>query len=255
MFRPNLRALTPTLAFTCLLAVSACDQAGPSATELDSDTFDALQPELSMNGWRGMAPSDVYAYPDGTEPLGQSWLQRGEDLVRFRITTGDLMPGHAYTLWMIIFNNPAGCVTNDEPGQEQLCNDFDLFNPDAQPDMVHADGKIVGASGEATFVGHRRVGTQAGSANAPLGLPSNGLTDPEGADIRFIVHDHGPMSPKHMPDMIQSIDGGCIDAGVPYEGFPSPWNLYDGPRALPAFGRRGDNTCQSVQFTVHLPGS
>jgi hypothetical protein len=47
-----------------------------------------------------------------------------------------------------------------------------------------------------------------------------------------------------MPDMIQSVDGGCFDAGIPEPGVDSPWNNY-------AFGRRGPNTCHTIQIAVH----
>ena len=49
-----------------------------------------------------------------------------------------------------------------------------------------------------------------------------------------------------MPDMIQTVDGGCTDAGIPAPGANSPWNSH-------AFGMRGPNACQSVQFAVHPP--
>ena len=208
MHRPSLRMLAPTLALSCVLAISACDSTGPTPAELDPQAVEGLEPALGItaagHGWRGTEAA-VFAYPDGTEPLGRSWLQRRRKAVRFKVRTGDLTPGHAYTLWMVIFNNPAGCAADDD---DPVCNDFDLFNAEAQPDMVFAAGKRVGASGRATFVGRRRVGTLRGSVNGPVGLPSNGLTNPRGADIRFVVHDHGPASRAYMPDMIRSIDGG-----------------------------------------------
>ncbi len=53
-----------------------------------------------------------------------------------------------------------------------------------------------------------------------------------------MVHDHGPMIPTLLPDMIQTIDGGCTNAGV-----VPPWNDHE-------YGRRGPNTCQSVQIAL-----
>jgi hypothetical protein len=54
------------------------------------------------------------------------------------------------------------------------------------------------------------------------------------------------MMPAYMPDMIQTVDGGCSDAGIPAPGANSPWNNH-------VFGMRGPNACQSVQFAVHSP--
>lgn len=257
MYRRNLRALIPGLALCSLLVLAACDSEGDSPTELDSAMLEQLDPDFHRTGddkssrGRLVDVADVRDYPEGVEKFGRSWLTRKPGGVTFRLLTRGLEPGHAYTLWMVIFNNPEGCKEDDGAA---VCNDFDLFNPASEPDMVWAAGTRVRRSGRAIFRGYRPVGTTAASVNEPLGLPSNGLTNPAGADIRFIVHDHGRVLREYMPDMIKSIDGGCKDAGVPEEGFPSPWNLYDGPVSLPGFGRRGPNTCQSVQAAAHIPG-
>ncbi len=118
--------------------------------------------------------------------------------------------------------------------------------------MMYAAGHVVGGSGKATFAGRRRVGDSSGSANAPVGLPAYRLENPSGAEINLVVHHHGPKLPGYMADMIQSIDGGCFDAGVPVPGVSSPWNGCAGG-SQGAFGRRGPNTCQSVQFAVPSP--
>ena len=244
------------LALSCLLLVLACDSTGVTPTETEATKFDGVdivegaEAAHRYRPNRHHSPSPVVAFPDGVEPFGSSLLVRRQNSVRFRIETSHLAPGHAYTLWMVIFNNPEGCAADDG---EAACNDFDLFNPEARPDMVYAAGRRVGRSGATTFVGQRRVGSTMGSVNEPVGVPAYGLMNPMTADIRFIIHDHGPIHRDFLPDMVRSIDGGCIDAGVPFEGFASPWNLYDGPVQLPAYGRRGPNTCQSVQVAVHLP--
>ena len=48
-----------------------------------------------------------------------------------------------------------------------------------------------------------------------------------------------------MPDMIQTIAGGCVNAGI---GAPV-WDSYEGPE----FGRRGPNTCMTIQAAFHKP--
>ncbi len=174
--------------------------------------------------------------------VGESRINRTGRSVNYRLTTRELEPGHAYTLWIVIFNDPSQC-TFGGPG---VCGPDDVVNDLAHPDMMWAAGSVADAGGGATFVGRRRVGTEHGSVNRPVGLPAYGLEDPFGAEIQFVVHDHGPMIPQYMPDMITTLDGGCTDAGVPAQGVPSPWNDHE-------YGRRGPNTCQSVQFAVHAP--
>jgi hypothetical protein len=224
-----------------LLLVAACDQAAESP----------FQPEEpSIRASYGPDPAvDVFAFADFSV-VGSSQLVRTPNGVSYTLQTTGLTPGHAYTLWIVIFNDTGGC-TDGTPGFA-LCGPADVVNDAARPDMMYAGGHVAGSSGLATFSGRRQVGDLSGSANAPVGLPAYGLEDPAGAEFNLVVHDHGSMLPDYLPDMIQSIDGGCYDAGVPAPGAASPWNDYNGGPAG-AFGRRGPSTCQSVQFVVHSP--
>ncbi len=172
--------------------------------------------------------------------VGSSRLVRTPNGITFHVSTTDLTPGHAYTLWFVAFNEPAHCAIPNE------CGPDDVVNAAAQPDMMYAAGRVVGGAGTATFAGHVRVGDTSGSINAPVGLPSYGLLDPLGAEIHLAVHDHGPKLAEHMPDMIQTIDGGCTDAGIPEAGAMSPWNQH-------RFGSAGPNACATIQAVVHRP--
>jgi hypothetical protein len=182
-----------------------------------------------------------------------SSLTRTPNGVNYQLTTRDLEPGHAYTLWIVIFNDTAACE-DGVPGVFS-CGAMDVLNDAARPDMMFAAGVVAGGSGKATFSGRRSVGDLSGSANGPIGVPAYGLEDAYGAEIHLVVHSHGPKLPAFMPDMIQTIDGGCFDAGVPEAGVPVLWNAYDGPAGVGAFGRRGPNTCASVQVAVHPAGA
>ena len=178
--------------------------------------------------------------------VGTSRIIRTPNGIEFHLRTTELTAGNAYTLWFVVFNNPAGCTF----GGQGVCGPTDVVNDLARPDMMWAAGSLVSGSGEATFAGRRQAGDGSSSANGPVGLPAYGLEDPYGAEVQLVVHNHGPVIPGYLPDMIKSIDGGCTDAGVPEAGVPSPWNDYAG-ETVGAYGRRGPNTCQSVQFAVH----
>ena len=223
------------------IAVAACDQASESPLQPDEIQINA------KNGTNSGVP--VLSFADLSE-VGTSYLKRTPNGVNYRLKTTELVPGDAYTLWIVIFNDTNGCADGTPDGPP--CGPNDVVNADARPNMMYAAGHIAGGSGKVTFAGRRRVGDPSGSANAPVGLPAFGLENPSGAQFILVVHHHGPKLPEYMPDMIKTIDGGCTDTGVPAEGVPSPWNLYAGP-PQGAFGRRGPNTCQSVQFAVHSP--
>lgn len=214
-----------------------------------------MEPEVlavGSNGFGNAGPAsttDLLTLPTLAEVRGRSTLIRSKNGVRFKIKTTGLTPGNAYTLWMIVFNNPAECTARG-PG---LCDGADLFNPAAEPDMMWGDGKIAGNQETVVFNGHKRVGSNYGTVQAPVGLPSTGLLNPQGAEIWLAVHDHGPMNPEFMPDMIRSIDGGCFDAGTPVAGVDTPWNQGPESPQLPGYGQRGPNTCASVQIGFHVP--
>jgi hypothetical protein len=76
---------------------------------------------------------------------------------------------------------------------------------------------------------------------------SGGLlqTNASGAEIWLAVHDHGPKIPAFLPDMMTTIAGGCENVGI---GAPI-FDDYEGPE----FGRRGPNTCRTIQITFHPP--
>jgi hypothetical protein len=172
--------------------------------------------------------------------VGSSRLLRTPNGINFSFSTTDLTPGHAYTLWFVAFNEPAQCLVPN------VCVGDDVVNDAAKPDMMYATGRVAGGAGTPNFSGRMNVGDTSDSINRPVGLPSYGLMDPFQAQIILAVHDHGPKLPEYLPDMIQTIDGGCTDAGIPAAGAMSPWNAHP-------FGRRGPNTCATTQISIHRP--
>lgn len=230
--------------WAALFAVAACESPVTPGTD-EASGVDALAQSAVRD-----AGQPVLAFADGSQ-WGTSTLVRTSSGVSYNLSTSGLEPGDAYTLWFVVFNNPAGCAF---PTPVSSCGDLDVVNPDAVPDMAYAGGSLVGGPGTATFAGSRRLGPLDGSINAPV-LPANlanGLVNPLGAEIHLVVHHHGPKLPEYMPDMIKTVDGGCVDAGIPFEGADTPWNNYAGD-PMGGYGRRGPNTCGSVQFAVHQP--
>lgn len=227
--------------FTCLpiaaaLMVAGCDSITQPAAAPRADVAPAFAAAIS-------AGQPVVWLSDFTQVDGaSSRLVRTPNGVSYAVTTTGLTAGNAYTLWIMIFNNPDGCAAfAPAPG----CGEPDIGNPAAQPDMMYAAGGIAGESGKATFAGHRAADDPAGSINAPVGMPAFGLINPSGAEIWLAVHDHGAKIPAFMPDMIQTVAGGCVNAGI---GAPV-FDDYEGTE----FGRRGPNTCRTIQATFHQP--
>ncbi len=246
-FRP---AWTRWAAGLCTLAFVACEQ--PTENTAIGGVPDGRLTYSAAPGGkhRSATTADLLTWPTFNQVWGASTLTRSDHGLRVEIETTGLTKGNAYTIWMLIFNNPAGCMAGG-PG---VCDGPDLFNDLAEPDMMWVAGKIAGNQDVVRFSGHKRVGSTYGTVQSPLGAPSHGVTNPQGAAVWFVVHDHGKKLPDFMPDMIRSIDGGCYDAGTPFPNVASPWNTgpTTGPQ-LPGYGRRGPNECAGRQISFHNP--
>jgi hypothetical protein len=244
-----LGSMTVALTLVAVLA-AGCSEELVSSDAPRSDAALAADGATAVAKAAG-STSLVYTFPGGPDQMliegASASLVRTPNGVNFRFVTNSLEAGHAYTLWVVIFNEPASCGTAP-------CTPPDLFNAAAKPDMLYGTGLVVGGSGKATFTGRTEVGDASGSVQAPAGLLSNGLIDPYSAEFHFVVHHHGPMIPAFMPDMIQTLAGGCQDSGIPETGAPSPWNDYAGsPDYAGEYGELGPNECLSVQFSILTP--
>ncbi|MDX1665078.1 MAG: hypothetical protein R3272_14900 [Candidatus Promineifilaceae bacterium] len=140
--------------------------------------------------------------------------------------TALLNPGHVYTLWLVVINDPENC-------EARPCTPADILNnADAvRADVGYADGLVAGEDGRGNFAAYQPVG------DLPDNWFGHGLADPREAEMHLIVHDHGPLRAEMAEDMLTTYRGGCTDDSL------SP--------AMPAFtkefGRAGDNICALVQ--------
>jgi hypothetical protein len=132
---------------------------------------------------RSVSVSPVTA-ADGSV-TGYSVLRRGGTEARFRLLTSKLEAGHAYTIWWVVFNHPEHCAGATSPVR---CGMADMANPDVDASALFADGGVVGRFGVGWFSGSLPVDDPTGA------IMGTGLHDATGADIHFVVRDHGPAS-------------------------------------------------------------
>ncbi|PJF39395.1 MAG: hypothetical protein CUN54_08815, partial [Phototrophicales bacterium] len=93
-------------------------------------------------------------------------LTRHENGVHVEVQTSDLEPGHAFTMWWVIFNEPENCTDGecgaddvlilDENGDPMLDDEGGLiFNADQMANVnisfLRADGHVIDENGTATF--------------------------------------------------------------------------------------------------------
>jgi len=175
----------------------------------------------------GASTADVFTLTvPPVQVEGSSRVTRNNNGVSATLHTSELVPGHAYTMWMVIFNEPAGC--------SGACGGDDLFNAAAVVDVVYVAGNVVGDAGTSTFSGRRSAGDNSGSVFAAVGLPAPGLIDPFAAEVHLVVRDHGEAIPGQVPAQINTFEGACT--------VESSFRLGD-----------GSYPCLDVQFSVHLP--
>jgi hypothetical protein len=162
----------------------------------------------------------------------QAQLFATENGLTVTFSTTGLEEGHVYTAWWVIVNNPESC--GDEPCTDLLGNVEEL-----QTEVTWADGILVGEEGRMVFASYLPAGEE-----VPEGWYGNGLTNPLGAEVRIVIHDHGPIIPEMVGDMINSLRAGCTDESVPA----------DYPDHAKADGEAGPNTCRLVQFALFQQG-
>jgi len=175
-----------------VVLITACANDGPTGVDDGLGTA-AEQPVLDG---QIAASSIVTEFPAGPViPGASAWMARSEDGVNVRLQTSGLTPGHAYTLWVVPFNNPENCiVANACVLADALAND-----PAVAVDLINGTGLVVGGSGKATFAARTRVGD--------LGIRGIGLLDALGSEIHLVVRDHGPKLPGNA--QLSEFGGGC----------------------------------------------
>lgn len=134
---------------------------------------------------------------------GAAWLMRTEDGVRGRIMSQVSTAGDPYTLWLVVFNNPAACATSP-------CSEADLGNPDVGGSVFNGTGAISAPDGQLKKNGKPAGG---GAINFDFVVPAHALPsglfllfgDPAGlhagngygAEIHLVVDKH-PSIPAGM---------------------------------------------------------
>ena len=150
-----------------------------------------------------------------------------------RMHTVGLTPGHVYTAWWVIANNPAACDSSP-------CSPKDFLGKTAEvlTEVTYADGIIADANGEGNF-----------SAYLPAGEVTNNpwfgnhFPDPTTAEIHLVINTHGELIPEMADAMLNSYRSGCTDDSLP-GAFPD---------TAKADGEAGPNACALIQAAIFQP--
>lgn len=190
------------------------------ASAAHQDTIVSWHPQQASQGHAGQVPG--------------AWasIVRNANGISYRINTRELTPGNAYTLWLVVINDPSSCAATP-------CSAGDiLLNAATDSQVSYAAGHVGGGAGKGTLAGSVKAGPLDGW------LADRSLWNVWGAQIHLVVNDHGPMLPDHMPSMIHTYRGGCADTSP----FPGVF-----PATALADGTVGPNTCRLFQAAVFQP--
>ena len=173
----------------------------------------------------------TYWFADGASADGKSILTRTDTMITSTVEGANLTPGNAYTVWFVVFNNPAACTGE--------CGEDDIFDGDdlnvegvmaAKIGVGNATANIAKADGTAEFGAVLRPGPYASTGHQllfPAGLMGDALLldgNTKGAEVHIIVQDHGQArGGPQLLNQLTYVETAC----TPY--------------------------CEDIQFSVHTP--
>ena len=191
-----------------LLVASAADAGTTTVTRAEVFAFQAA----GDVGGGVLTPGDTF--PPSKPAFAR--LKRKADRLDLDIRTSGL-PAGAYTVWWIIFNNPAGCTHG--------CGDDDFFNPDAQVSVFWAAGGVVATNGIGRFDATYNVGDSLGTPGTQVILDA-GVIDPLVAEVHNLIKYHGSASsdPDTLYEQTHTILGSC-EVGANALILPAPFGL------------------------------
>ena len=191
--------------------------------------------------WAGSVAADTRMLPlSWTPPSGetpgpidgtQALLVTSADGASMHLTSKDLTPGHAITIWFVALQNPHLCKKNPCTPKEAM------GMPAMETVAVNGGGTVVPADGRVEVSAHLPVG------EVPTNLFDTDFVSPKTAEYHLVIHDHGKLIPELAADMLSSFRGGCTLDSVPPHY----------PDTARADGEGGPNKCVSRQVALFVP--
>jgi hypothetical protein len=149
--------------------------------------------------------------PDAVQVVGTTQLTRNTDGLQLTLDVDGLIPGHAYSVWWVVWNNPEFC--------DGACDDPDVGSEDVKVEVLYAAGSVAGGT-KGNFGATLKEDDVTGSINGEFfNLPNNGgLLDAMKAEIHVVLRSHGPAIPGQVDQQISTYAGGCNPSDPNYNG-------------------------------------
>lgn len=167
---------------------------------------------------------DVLSFSNFMPTGGNSRLTRTSDTLSVAIEATGLIPGAAYTLWWVVFNNPAGCIIAGECGGD----DIPASIGSAGIAVGNATGNIARGDGTTEFGATLRQNDASGEHQVLFGAGGMGnmvlTASGDDAEVHFVIQSHGRARGGHpLFEQLSYFEANCTPA------------------------------CEDVQFAVHRP--
>ena len=120
-------------------------------------------------------------------------LMRFSDKISLNVSTNNLDPGAAYTVWWVIWNDPSLCDAG--------CGEDDLGIPGSS--VLWATGHVIAANGNGQFNAMLKENDVPGQI-----LFGPALTDAEGAEVHVVIQGHGQPVPGMIHEQTHTFMGG-----------------------------------------------
>ncbi len=181
-----------------LTAVAVCLALGVTTVRGDGDDETNRQTYQTANFFQAGNPANQLG--------GAATLYRSKQRLEVRVATSGLNPSSAYTVWWVLFHNPAAC---SPPG----CGADDLADPAVRASVFYAAGFVTGMDGTGYAYGSVDAGALPEGTDQPEGTVS-GLRRGKGlrSEVHIVVRTHGMINPGSVHEQIGTFNGGCNPA-------------------------------------------
>lgn len=127
-----------------------------------------------------------------------------------KVTATGLEPGHAYTMWIVYFNDQTEC--EDRGTGVAGCNGEDLAFVGGG--VLFGNGQVVDEDGNATFTARLNTGTVAPAPPPPPPFSFAPYEAGEENEFHVVIRSHGPKIPGEVSEQIHTYEGGCVGPDV-----------------------------------------
>lgn len=142
--------------------------------------------------------ANLHVFGTDTSIAGAATLYRSAEAVRATISTTGLDRKSAYTVWAIVWNDPALCA--------DACDAADLGV--AGSSVFYAAGFVTGTDGSVTVSFQVDAGDLATGSDVRFG-PGIEAGNGNDAEIHFLVRSHGKAIPELVDLQISTVGGAC----------------------------------------------